>query len=570
MPNREKHVLNKKPTVGIIGGTSQFGQWFKFFFENNGCTCQVAGRKTQLSNQELAQSSDIVIVSVPIRETNKVIREIRDLVKPDSLLCDFTSIKAGPLKEMLKRKSGGVLGIHPLFGPLVPSIKDQNIVFCEGRNNHWVGFLKDLFENQGAKVFKITAEEHDRQMAMVQALTHFVNFSFAKTMQEQETQPINFFSTPVFQIQTMLAGRVMGANAALYADIEIRNKSFRKLLKQYGNVVERLAGYVKNADDKKFEVEFNAVAKSMASFIPIAQTKISEINHIINRQPVEIKSGRSRQKNNQPLTGRVACLGPEGTFSHIAALKLFPTENNFLLTPTIRQIFKAVHNEEAHYGVVPIENSTSGLVLETLDAILNYPLWVVGSFKLPIHHNLIGRTSDVRAIKTIRTHIQPLGQCREWLNANFPDAKIEPQDSTTKAILSTEDPSIAFIGSKEAAEQYGLKILVTNIEDNKNNVTEFYVISKNAEADLSQSMNARKTLLIITVYDRPGVLRDILDVFYRHRLNLTKLHSRTSLVEGWDYYFFLEIDTLPETTEFKTALQEIKKYCSIVRVFGTA
>jgi chorismate mutase / prephenate dehydratase len=555
-----------KPKVGIIGGTSQFGQWFKFFFENNGCECLVAGRKTELTAVALAKACDIVIVSVPIRETAKVIAEVRDLLKPDALLCDFTSVKSEPLAEMIKRKQGGVLGMHPLFGPLVPSIKNQNVVFCRGCDNPWVDFLKRLFESGGGKVIEMKAEEHDRQMAMVQALTHFVNFSFARTMQEQKTQPLNSFSTPVFQIQTMLAGRVMGGNAPLYADIEIHNKEFRGLLKEYLAVAKRLADHVAQGDEKRFEEEFRAVAGSMASFIPIAQAKITEMNHLINRQPVEMKSGR----HGGAVTGAVACLGPEGTFSHAAATKIFPSEKKFIFEATIRQIFKAVHNEEARYGVVPIENSSNGLVLETLDAILNFPLLVVGSYRLPIHNNLLGRTADLAVIKTIRSHIQPLGQCREWISANFPHAKIEPQDSTTRAILATDDPTIAFIGSEEAAAQYGLKVLAKNIEDNKNNVTEFYVIAKNAEPKLTAELGADKSLLIITVYDRPGVLRDILDVLYRHDFNLTKLHSRTSMVEGWDYYFFLEIDARPETDNFQSALNEIRKYCSIVRLFGTA
>jgi chorismate mutase/prephenate dehydratase len=286
----------------------------------------------------------------------------------------------------------------------------------------------------------------------------------------------------------------------------------------------------------------------------------------VNRQPVEIKSGRHRAA----AAGTVACLGPEGTFSHAAAAKIFPSEKKFLFEPTIRQIFKAVHNEEARYGVVPIENSSNGLVLETLDAILNYPLQVAGSYKLPIHNCLLGRTADMKDVRTIRSHIQPLGQCREWISANFPHAKIEPQDSTTKAILATDDPSIAFIGSEDAAAQYGLNVLAKDIEDNKSNTTEFYVIAKAAEPKLTAGLGADKSLLIITVYDRPGVLRDILDVFVRHGFNLTKLHSRTSAVEGWDYYFFLEIDARPETDNFQSALEEIRKYCSIVRLFGTA
>ncbi|MFH1233349.1 MAG: prephenate dehydrogenase/arogenate dehydrogenase family protein [Patescibacteria group bacterium] len=563
-------MSKKKPLIGIIGGTSQFGQWFKFFFENNGCNCLVAGRKTRLTAEKLAKQADIVIISVPIRETTKVIREIRDLLKPEALLCDFTSLKVDSLKEMLKRKHGGILGIHPLFGPLVPSMTGQHIVFCKGRDNNWVNFLENLFESKGGKVIKINSKKHDKQMAMVQALTHFTNIAFAKVIQRQKIQPFNAFSTPNFKLQSMLAGRILGLSPSLCADIEIENKIFHGLLKQYINDIKKLSRIVLSGKKIQFESEFRSIAKSMSDFIPIAQIKTSEIMHLLDKQPVEIKKTIHIINKLGAKTINVACLGPEGTFSHTASKNIFSKEKNFLMTSTINQVFKAIQGDFVKFGVVPIENSTAGVVQETLDSILNYPLRVIGSYKMEIHHNLLGRTKSLNNIKIIRSHIQPLGQCREWISQNLPKATIEPQDSSTKAILSTNDPRVAFIGSKEAAKEYGLKILTENIEDNKNNITEFYILAKNTDSRLGKSLGSSRTLMIVAVYDRPGVLNDILKIFANHKLNLTKLHSRASVVEGWDYYFFLEIDCLPNTRDFKMAFQEVKKYCSLIRIFGVS
>lgn len=249
------------PIIGIVGGNSPFGQWFKTFFENCGYVCLIADKKTTLTPRDLAQKADIVIISVPIRETLTVIKDIRDSVKEESLLCDFTSLKTKSLKEMLKRKGGGVLGIHPLFGPLTPSMKNQNIVFCPGRNNKWVKILKELFENRGAKVTILTAKEHDRQMAIVQALPHFTNIVFSKVLQKQKIS--KSISTPVFELQNAIVKKILNGKASLYADISIDNQYSPRILKQFIKEASSLSRYILAKKKKEFEKEFKNIAKSI-------------------------------------------------------------------------------------------------------------------------------------------------------------------------------------------------------------------------------------------------------------------------------------------------------------------
>lgn len=558
----------KKPLIGIIGGTSQFGQWFKYFFENNGCECLVAGRSTKLTPKKLAAMADIVIVSVPPRATARIINEIREAVKPSSLLCDFTSIKEAPLKEMLNRKKGGVLGMHPLFGPLVSSMKGQKIVFCHGRDDNWKKFLKNIFEKNGAKIIEMNAREHDRQMAMIQAMTHFVSIAFAKVLQKQKIEPQNDFSTPVFRLQAMLMGRVLGANPSLYSDLQVENEAYKKVLEEYVKEVGFLSAMVYKKDAKSFESEILSAARAMKDFIPIAQAKTSEILHILDAQPVEISKRKKQLIKIGSGQANAACLGPKGTYSHLAAKQIFSSAANLVMLPTVMQVFKSVMDNEVKYGVVPAENSTQGIIQDTLDNLYDYPLNVVGSHKMAIRHCLLARTKDRQKITAIKSHMQPIAQCKDWLFVNFPNAKLIPEASSTGAILSTTEKSIAFIGNRESAEKYGLEILAENIEDNKNNTTDFYILSRNNNKQLSKQLKAKHTLLIITVYDRPGILRDVLNVFADRGLNLAKLHSRASRVKNWDYYFFLEVESLPDTALFKQALKEVNKYCSIVRVAG--
>ncbi|HDZ85655.1 MAG TPA: prephenate dehydrogenase/arogenate dehydrogenase family protein, partial [Candidatus Moranbacteria bacterium] len=500
----------KKPIIGIIGGTSQFGQWFRFFFEKNGCECLVASSTTKLTPKALAKKADIVIVSVPVTETAKVIKSIRGLLKPDALLCDLTSLKKDPMKEMMKRKQGGVLGMHPLFGPLVPNMEGQIIVFCEGRKNKWVGFLKKMFELHNAKIVYIDPREHDKQMAMIQAMTHFVNIVFAKVLQKQKMEPQNVFATPVFRLQAILMGRILGANLPLYASFQTENNEYRKILKDFIKEADSLSSKILSGKLKYTTKEFVSAAKAMKTFIPIAQAKTTEIMYLLDKQPVEVKEQRDRSTKIGQKGTPIACLGPEGTFSHLASLRLFPSKAKIITTHTIRQVFKAVGDGNVKFGVVPAENLTAGIVQETLDALLDYPLNVIGSYKMEIHHCLLARTSNWGKIETIKSHIQPLNQCKEWLSRNFPKAILTPEASPTEAILSTKDPSVAFIGSKDAAKKYGLKTLAHNIEDNRSNFTEFYVLSKGVGGQISKDLKAKRTILIITVYDRPGILRDVL------------------------------------------------------------
>src|SRR3989344_2242284 len=561
-------MAKNKPIIGIIGGTSQFGQLFRFFFEKNDCQCLIAGRKTELTPKELAKRADIVIVSVPVRETSSVIMNIRNLLKPSALLCDFTSVKEEPMEEMMKRKKGGVLGIHPLFGPLVPSIEGQVIVFCKGKNNKWVSYLERLFKSNKAKIKYMKPKEHDRQMAMIQAMTHFVNITFAKVLQKQKMETKNIFTTPVFRLQAMIMGRILGANLPLYVDLEIKNKSFPKVLNDFMQEAERLAGEVLRGESEKLEKEFIDAAVAMKNFIPIAQKKTTEIIHLLFNQPIEIR----KQKKITAVSGKnkvnVACLGPEGTHSHLASQEIFSKKANFIMTPTIRKAFDKVKNGKAIFAVVPAENSIAGIIQDTIDCLLDYPLSVVGSYTKKIHHCLLGRTTNTSAIKTIKSHVQPLNQCKDWISKNYPGAVLSTESSSTDAIFSSTDPSIAFIANEAAAKKYRLKILAKNIEDYKENYTEFYVLARSADQGIRKKLKPKHTLIIIAAYDRPGLLRDVLAIFADKKFNLTKLHSRKSIVRGWDYYFFLEVECLPDNLLFKAAIKKIKKYCSIVRVVG--
>ncbi len=556
----------KNPIIGIIGGNGKMGAWFKNFFRNSGFKVLISEPNTKLSNIELAQRADIVIVSVPIRKTIEVIEEIRSNVRKDALLCDFTSLKAKPVKAMKKAKSG-VLGIHPLFGPMVQNLEGQKIVFCRARDNGWTDFLKKIFVKHNAEVVEISPEEHDLQMAIVQALTHFTNISLARTIYSQKIIPSSSFLTPVFRLQSLIMGRILSQNPKLYAEIEIENPYFKKVLQEFGKQIQDLAKDINAKDYKNFIEKFKKTSSSLGEFKNIAQTKSTEVLRMIDHQPVVVKEAGRKISFGKEL--KVGFLGPKGTFSHQAAISVFP-KSTLVSLGTIKNIFEKIHFQEIDFGIAPIENTIGGIVSETINCLTEYPSRVSGSVNIGVHHCLLGRTKNKKDIKIIKSHPQALTQCENWLERNLPWAKLKPVSSTTAPIAETKSKTVGFIASRVAAEVYNLNILAENIERSKDNITKFYIISQNINKEFEKKLKSERTLILFAVYDRVGILRDILDVFAKCNLNLTSLHSAPSHLRPWDYFFFLEVDAAYSSSKIKKVLKEMEEFCPTIRVLGVS
>lgn len=558
-------MTQKKPLIGIIGGKGKMGTWFRYFFENLGFRVIISDLKTRISNKELAKRVDIVIVSVPLSKTVEVIKEIRSFIRKEALLCDIASIKVKPLKAMKKTKSGA-LGMHPLFGPLVQNLQDQRIVFCRFRNNQWVTFLKDIFIKSGAKIIEMSPQKHDRQMAAIQALIHFLNINLARTFSKEKISFKSYFLTPVSRLQSLILGRILGQNPILYGEIEIKNPYFKKFLVVFEKNFRDLSKDVMRKDLKNFVRKFKKATFYLKDFIKVAETKSSEILRAIETYPVRF--GPEKKINFRKRGLKIGYLGPKGTFSFEASQRIFSKRSVFFSFANIREVLEAVNNGEVDFGVMPVENTTSGIVFEAVNSLVEYPLKVTGSFNLRIHHCLLGRTKNKDEIKIIRTHSQAFLQSKKWLEKNLKNFSFEESLSTVAPILETNDKEIGFIGNETLSKEYNLYILAKNIEENKDNITKFYLISKKENKKLEKKLKAKRTLILFAVFDRVGILRDILDVFARNNLNLTSLHSIPSHLKPWDYFFFLEVEVFYYSSLLKKVLKEIEKYCSIIRLIG--
>lgn len=276
----------------------------------------------------------------------------------------------------------------------------------------------------------------------------------------------------------------------------------------------------------------------------------------------EIMSG-SLALQNPP---KIAYLGPEATFTHIAALKKFGKSLTYLKCDSIADVFTEVERDRADYGVVPIENSTEGAISHTLDVFVGSDLKICSELYLEIKHNLLSRSRRLSAIKRVYSHQQVFAQCRKWLERNLPQAKLIPVASTTDAAwLYANRKGNAAIASEVAAEEYDLNILAHSIEDTQHNITRFLVIGKQETAPTGND----KTAIVFSMKDKVGALHDVLIPFKKNNINLTKIESRPSKRKAWKYYFFVDMQGHIRSKKIKQALRQLEKSCTYFKLLGS-
>jgi len=263
---------------------------------------------------------------------------------------------------------------------------------------------------------------------------------------------------------------------------------------------------------------------------------------------------------------RVAYLGPEATFSHMAALEFFGQSTEFWPVESVLDVFEEVESERVRFGVVPVENSIEGTVSTTLDAFSQYRVKVCGEVYVPITHNLLNQTGRREDIKKVLSHPHALAQCRRWLRKNLPSVAVEEVASTALAARwAAVDPSVAAIASPLAARTYHLQVVAKHIEDYKGNVTRFWIIGRESPPPTGED----KTSLFFSVSDRPGALYEVLRAFAERGINLSKIESRPAKSEPWRYLFFLDCEGHVEDPELRECLEEVEKHCLHLEWLGS-
>ena len=263
---------------------------------------------------------------------------------------------------------------------------------------------------------------------------------------------------------------------------------------------------------------------------------------------------------------QVAFLGPAGTFTEEAAYKHFGHSIRTLATSSIDDVFREVESDNANFGVVPIENSTQGIVNSTLDMFLESTLKIVGEVELRIHQHLLSNVADISDIQVLYSHQQSLAQCKKWLETNLPGVKRVPVSSNADAAQrATAEANAAAIASETAAEKYALKVQRNKIEDSPDNTTRFLIIGKQ---DV-QPTNDDKTTLLISARNKPGALYSLLQPLAKNNVSMTRIESRPSHCVNWEYVFFLDLEGHIKTDKIKKSLAELQHEADVLKVLGS-
>ena len=262
----------------------------------------------------------------------------------------------------------------------------------------------------------------------------------------------------------------------------------------------------------------------------------------------------------------IAFLGPEGTFTEEAALKHFGRSVRTCAMTSIDEVFREVESGAANYGVVPIENSTEGMINHTLDNFMRSPLKIVGEVELRIHHCLLSKETSIDKLKLVYSHQQSLAQCRKWLDSNLGAVERKAVGSNAKAaLLASEEVGAAAVASRSAANKYELSILANNIEDMPNNSTRFLIIGMASSAASGKD----KTSLLVSAPNEAGSLYRLLEPFAKNKVSMTRIESRPSHDVNWEYVFFLDLDGHIEDLPLQQALAELQHVTDLVNVLGS-
>jgi len=266
----------------------------------------------------------------------------------------------------------------------------------------------------------------------------------------------------------------------------------------------------------------------------------------------------------QPL--KVGYLGPQATFTHMACMKRFGLLAEYVPLRGIGEVFTEVEKGKADYGVVPVENSTEGVVSHTLDMFVDSDLKICGEILMEVAHHLLSKLGEKGRIMTIYSHPHAIAQSRKWLEANMVGVALREVHSTAAAAeLAAQDETAAAIASELASRLYDLKVVASRIEDSPYNFTRFLIIGQSPCAVTGRD----KTSILFTIRDRVGALYRMLEPFAKNQINLTKIESRPSRYRVWEYIFYVDFEGHAEDAPVKAALEGLQDECIFLKVLGS-
>ncbi|MEM2022467.1 MAG: prephenate dehydratase [Archaeoglobaceae archaeon] len=605
----------------LIYGMGSMGKLFHDFFSKKGYFVKgydIDERKREVSSFE---EFDVIFLCIPMSKIGEAVEKLKAVnFKTKPLLVDISSVKKIS-HEFLKNSGFDFLSIHPMFGGDT-EIGFSNILVIEKSGREEENVILEEFKKSGAILSKLSSEEHDNLMTKIQGISHFLLMAFSNFVR-MNTDCLKY-APPIFGVLYRLAGRILNQDWETYYMIQKNAENvretflketfdlhetlkdtatFRKFFEDLREIysdkesslllecfkltqdpgsIEQLRAYIKivdliilnmlkkRVDAAKKIAEFKAEVGEPIEKKELEEEKIREILSKTDLNPLRVRRifeeiidlAKDEEYAHLGISKKVAVLGPKGSFSEEVALRLINSRLPLIYYSTTDEIIKAVEMGEVDYGVVPIENSINGTVLPVLDALMTHNVEVFGEAVLEVNHSLVAkRKMELKEVRKVYSHPQAIAQCMGFINNYLPHAEIKYTSSTSDAATLLDDFSAAIM-SENAAKIYGLQILRRNIQDLKDrNVTRFYVVRK-----IGGKKEGKITSLFFGVQDRPGALKDVLEVFYKKGFNLRKLESRPARTYLGDYIFFTEVEAAFSEEDLKE-LKNVTTFYKIVGVF---
>ncbi len=608
-----------KPRM-LVYGAGRMGKFFRDFFFSRGYNVRCYDVIPERRDTESIEG-DVVWLCVPMQCIPQAVGDIARR-NAKALVVDIASIKSFSIPHL---ESSGLdyMSIHPMFGP-DSEIGLSNIIVVKKSGRKEEEVILEEFRKAGAILSKLTPEEHDAKMAEIQGLSHFLLVGMAYFLKNRFSREDLKFASPIFATLYKLASRIVNQDWTMYwhiqrnaevlredfvrsleeLDRKFRDKErfedvfyqLREKFNDYRNstlildackatwdvsTMELLRGYIRAVDSlilRLIERRTSAGRKialhkrdrnEPVEIAEVEEVKIKDLLSKTELSPVHVQEIFERimsltKEEEYRVLGikkTLAVLGPAGSFSEEAALKLVGSRLPLKYCVNTDEIIKCVESGNADYGLVPIENSVNGTVIAVLDALMNADVEVFGETTLRIVHCLAAkRPLELRDIKAVYSHPQAIAQCMGFIN-NYLRAEIHYTKSTSDAISLLDDYSAAIV-SENAARLHKLYILRKGIQDAKTNETRFYLIRKRGEGEKRGNV----TSLFFGVEDRPGALKDVLEVFHKRNINLRKLESRPAKTGLGDYVFFVEVEKKLDSDDLKE-LREVTTFYHVIGVF---
>ena len=307
-------------------------------------------------------------------------------------------------------------------------------------------------------------------------------------------------------------------------------------------------------------------------YVPGRETEVYKKAASVNNGPIKNSSlqaiYREIMSASLALEKKITIgfMGPEGSYSHQATIQKFGSSLPFTPLRTISDVFKAVETGECDYSVVPVENSTEGGVNHTLEMFIDSNVKICSEILVPIKHNLMNKSGDVKQIKQIYSNPQVLAQCRQWLITHLPEIElVEVSSSSRAAQMCNEDEHAGAIGSVLCSQIYNLELIHDSIQDVTSNFTRFAVLA----TEYPKMSGNDKTSLLVDIKDKVGALYDTLLYFKNHNLNLTRIESRPSKKRPWEYYFYIDFIGHYDDPKVKDLVNKLSEHCESVKLLGS-